>query len=372
MIRTEMVFRVAVNHGCPCYRKGDEFRVSGNALLLELSDEKTFVTTAVVKPPFDRKTCRVIVADLTRVLIENQSVDRIPYLRMSCSGCSGKVVVAPMLRPIQRESPKSVRTRNIDQVADLLSKFSIFQALDRDNLREIISLLKLKKYPQGAVILEKGAPAQNLYILVAGAVDVLDEKGIRLSTLRNGDVFGEMSLISGEPVGATVKVVRPASILMIRGVDFKQLLNQFPSIQMYLARLLAQRLAKSNLVVAEEIATSINGNLEEISPVEVFQTLHLNQKTGTLSVVLGKNKGEVLFRDGELVWAEYDGRQGREAFYALLQEKYGRFRFQPYIDSRLKKTEPIGPFMELLLNGLKRIDDEQPSPATAAVSFKAF
>jgi len=367
MVRTEMVFRVAVNHGCPCYRQGDEFRVSGNALLLELSDEKSFVTSAVVKPPYDRKTCRVIVADLTRMLIENQSIDRIPFLRMDCSGCSGKVVITPVLQPVRRTSTKAPHTRSIDQVADLLGKFSIFQSLDRDNLREIISLLTLKKYPQGSVILEKGAPGQNLYILVSGAVDVLDENGIRLSTLRNGDVFGEMSLISGEPVGATVKVVEPASVLMFRGRDFKQLLTQFPSIQMYLARLLAQRLAKSNLVVAEEIATSMNGNFQEMSPEEVLQTLHLNQKTGTLTVDFGRNKAEILFRNGELIWAEYDGLQGREAFYALLQKKCGRFRFQPYIDSRVQNTEAIGPFMELLLQGLKRIDDDPPVAAAGTV-----
>jgi len=367
MIRSEMVFRVALNHGCPCYQRGDEFRVSGNALLLELADEKSFVTTAVVKPPFERKTCRVIIADLTRLLIENQSIDRIPYQRMDCSGCSGKVVIAPMLQPMRRPASKAARTRSIDNVAELLGKFSIFQSLDRDNLRDITSLLKLRKYPPGSVILAKGAPAQDLYILVAGAVDVLDENQRRLSTLRNGDVFGEMSLISGEPVAATIRVVEPASVLRIRGADFKELLNQFPSIQMYLARLLAQRLAKSNLVVAEEIAPSINGNLEEMSSVEVLQALHQNQKTGTLTVKLGGKKAEILLRDGELVWAEYDGRQGREALYALLQQKCGRFQFQPHIDSRMQATEPIGPFMEILLQGLKRLDDDPPT-ATAAGS----
>jgi CRP-like cAMP-binding protein len=366
MIRSELVFRVAVNEGCPYYRKGDEFRVSGNALLLDLCQEKTFVTTAVVKPPSDRNACRVIIADLTRVLIENQRVDRIPHLRMECSGCSGKVGILPVLEPIPAAQPKSLRTRNIHQAAELLSKFSIFQSLDPDHLSGIISLLKLRKYSPGTVILEKGTPARNLYILVTGAVDVLDEYGTRLSTLRNGDVFGEMSLISGEPVAATVKVVEPASMLMIRGENFKQLLHQFPSIQMYLVRLLARRLAQSNLAVAEEIATSMNGNLREISPVEVIQTLHMNQKTGTLTLNVENQKVEIIFRKGELIWAKFDQQRGREAIYALLGQKSGRFRFQPRIDSRFQEKKPIGPFMEILLSGLKHMDDEPPAAAAAS------
>ena len=360
MNNSEIVFKIAKNKQCPCYETGDEFRLSGNALLLELEKEKTFISTAVITPPFNKETCRILVADITRVLIENGSVDRIPTDDIACSGCTGSVHVVPQVddRKIIGSTPKS-KNQNIDFIAGLLSNFSIFQSLDRYNLRDMVSLLKLKKYPPDTVILKKGAPAQHLFIILSGEVDVLDEEGVCLSTLRKGDVFGEMSLISGNPVGATIKVVQPATIIFIKGHDFRRVLNRFPSIQMYLARLLAQRLAKSNMVRAEEIASGMAGRLSEMPPSELTQTLNLNQKTGKLSLTLPKGPAELIFCDGNLLQATYNGQQGQEAFFGILAETEGRFQFHPKLSKEEQKLPVLGVFMEMLLEGLRRVDESE-------------
>jgi hypothetical protein len=41
----------------------------------------------------------------------------------------------------------------------------------------------------------------------------LDDSGVCLSRLAKSDVFEEMNLISGDPVGATIKVVESAIIV---------------------------------------------------------------------------------------------------------------------------------------------------------------
>ena len=41
MSSSEIAFRVVENRKCPCYNKGDEFKLSGSALLLKLEQEKT-------------------------------------------------------------------------------------------------------------------------------------------------------------------------------------------------------------------------------------------------------------------------------------------------------------------------------------------
>ena len=360
MSSSEIVFRIVENRKCPCYSKGDEFKLSGNALLLKLKREKTFISTAVITAPHEKKTCRILVADLTRILVNHESVDRIPGKAIECSGCTGSIKIEPLPRHRTRDSGTGKdRSRKIDAVAGLLSNFSIFQALDRQNLREIVALLKLKKFARDETILKKGDPAQHLYIILAGTADVLDDKGVRLSSLQKGDVFGEMSLISGEPVGATIRVVEPATIIFIKGQDFKQILNKFPSIQMYLARLLAQRLAKSNLTVAEEITSGMMGHLSEMPPAEIFQTLNLNQKTGRLSLILSDGTGKLSFREGELVAATYNEKSGKEAFFKLLKETDGRFRFQQALSENEKTAPVLGTFMEILLEGLRRMDEER-------------
>ncbi len=360
MSNSEIVFRVVDNRKCPCYTKDDEFKLSGNALLLKLKREKTFVSTAVITPPYEKETCRVLVADLTRVLVNHESVDRIPGETLTCSGCEGIIEIEPLPRQRSQESANGIdRGHKIDAVAGLLSKFSIFQALDRQNLRDIVALLKLKKYVRDEIVLRKGDPAQHLYIILAGTVDVLDDKGVRLSFLQKGDIFGEMSLISGEPVGATIKVVDPATIIFIKGQEFKQILNKFPSIQMYLARLLAQRLAKSNLAVAEEIASGMMGRLSEMPPAEIFQTLNLNQKTGRLSLILPDGTAKLSFRQGELVAATHNELNGKEAFFEVLNKNDGQFKFHQSLSEKEKTAPVLGMFMEMLLEGLRRMDEER-------------
>jgi CRP-like cAMP-binding protein len=168
-----------------------------------------------------------------------------------------------------------------------------------------------------------------------------------------------MSLISGEPVGATIKVVEPAKIIFIKGQDFKEILNNFPSIQMYLAKLLAQRLAKSNLAVAEEIASGMLGRLSEMPPPEIFQTLNLNQKTGRLSLILPDGTAKVAFRQGELIGATYRKMNGREAFFELMMKNEGRFKFHPDLSEKEKSASAIGNFMDMLLEGLRRMDERR-------------
>ena len=354
----EITFRVVSHKKCPCYKIGDLFQLSGNALLLEFEQEKSFVTTAVVKPPPDRKTCRALVGDLTQLLIKHESIDNIPADSIKCSGCEGQLEIERHhTGTAEGVATGSDHQKKIDMIAGMLHNFSIFQSLDKHNLKNLVAYLKVKRCAPNEIILRKGEPAQNLYIILAGTVDVLDEDGGRISTLKMGDVFGEMSLISGDPVGATIKVVEPAIIMYIRGRDFKHVLNKFPSIQLYLARMLAQRLARSNVVRAEEIATGMIGQLSEISPSELFQTLNLNQKTGRLSLSLPDGAATLSFRQGELVRAEYNGDKGKEAFFRILTEKEGRFKFTPKITEEDQTAKQIGTFMELLLDGLKRLDE---------------
>jgi hypothetical protein len=127
---------------------------------------------------------------------------------------------------------------------------------------------------------------------------------------------------------------------------------------MYLARLLAQRLANANIVRAEEIASGMTGQLSEMPPSEIFQALNINQKTGVLTLTLPKGSAELSFREGDLINAKYHNKKGKQAFFDLLKEKEGRFKFVPKLPDAQKDSPKIGPFMEILLDGLRKADEE--------------
>ena len=360
MSSTEIAFKVVDETNCPFYKADDEIKLSGNALSLELEREQTFISTAIVRFPNDRTACRKLIGDLTNVLVQYKNIDKIPPVEMECSGCSGciRMQMGDKNRPRVNSIADSVSEKN-DLIASLLSNFSIFESVDEFNIRDIVPLLKIKRYPKGAIVLRKGAPAQNFYILLSGTAEVLDDSGMCLSRLSKGDVFGDMSLISGDPVGATVKVVEPASIVAIQGSDFKEIINKFPSVQMYLARLLTKRLAASNVLRIEENTSGMSGNLSQMSAIELLQALELSQKSGMLVLTLPKGSAQLLIKCGNLIRADYGKKAGKEAVFEILKEKEGRFKFSPVLPEDQKDAPEIGSIMEILLDTSRRIDEER-------------
>ena len=93
MSSTEIAFKVVYETNCPFYKADDEFKLSGNALSLELDRENTFISTAIVRFPNHRTACRILIGDLINVLIQYKNIDKIPPVEMECSGCSGVIRV---------------------------------------------------------------------------------------------------------------------------------------------------------------------------------------------------------------------------------------------------------------------------------------
>jgi CRP-like cAMP-binding protein len=280
---------------------------------------------------------------------------------VNCSGCSGSARLKHEkekgVHPAISEKPAS---KNSEIAASLLGDFSIFRSLDQYSLMDIISLLKLKKYPTGATVIKKGDPPRNLYIILSGQVDVIDENGVRLSTLGKGEVFGEMGLISGDAVGATIKVSHAASIFSLSAQDYKKVLSKFSSVQMYLSRLLAKRLTESNIKRAEEIASGMTGQLSDLSLTDLLQALNISQKTGVLMLILSKGPANLYLRKGNLVKADYNNHEGKQAIYEALKETEGRFKFNPNLPEELKGVPIIGSMMEVLLETSRRVDEDSP------------
>jgi CRP/FNR family transcriptional regulator, cyclic AMP receptor protein len=355
---SEAIFKVLDVAGCPYYEKGDEFKITGNALLLEHNKGSKFISTVIIDLPLKRRECRTLIAELTRILVEHERVDRIPDRIISCGGCHSEIrlehkkgTAIALVEDIKKHGS------DVATIASVLSNFSIFKTLDEGGLRDFVSLLRLKKFAPGDTIISKGDLGRNLYIILSGVVNVVDEDGISITTLRNGEVFGEMSLISGDPVGATIRVIEPTAVLFIKGQHFLKVLNRFPSLQMYFARLLSRRLAKSNVMISKEFSSGMTGTLGQMPPVELFQTLNYNQKTGTLKLSLSRGPATVLFRGGAVVQAKHGPRSGKAAFFSLLGEKQGRFQFVPGLSESAMAMPELGMFMEILMEGLRKLDE---------------
>ena len=187
-------------------------------------------------------------------------------------------------------------------------------------------------------------------------MEVLADDGVRIAILGKGEVFGEMSLIREQPRTATVRATDPLTLLHIKGNYFRDLLQDSPSVQIYLTRLLARRIANTNLIRFREFASAITGSLSEISPSELFQTLHINHKTGVLIMKLPGGLAAASFKDGELIRAKYKDKEDKEAFFEILKKREGRFKFNHELPPEETRSTGIGNFMKLLMEGIRNAE----------------
>ncbi len=356
------IFRVTETKHCPLYDYGDLFSVTGITISMNFAEDNTFVVTAIIHSPMEKEKCKILSGDLTKIIIQYERADKIPVCMVSCSGCTGS---------LRLEYTKALALPEVEENEDyanelasmlhLLSDFAFFKNIDEKNLEKVVKFFKLNKLKKGDIVIRKGDPGGNFYIIVTGSVNVINDRGISISSLSKGEVFGEMSLICNDSVGATIQVQEPSSILYIDRKNFQKILEQYPAIQLYFTRLMARRLTKSNTIRTEDLSSGMIGNLSEIPAEALFQTLNMNQKTGILTISeLQRGTARFSFRQGSLIKAKYDVFVGETAFYELLKEQEGRFRFTPGIPTQDFEIPEIGYFMKLLMEGMRRLDETRP------------
>ena len=350
-------FRVSETRHCPLYRFGDVFQLSGIAVHMESRGENSFISTSVVHAPPGRGHCKILSGDLTRIIIEYERADQIPDCLISCSGCTGSIRLEHQ-RSVRAEESDEAPAGQVVALMPLVAGFPFFRNIEAGSLSSVLRHFSLRECKKNEIILRKGDPGDHFHVIVSGQVDVLNDAGITITSLKQGEVFGEMSLICGENVGATVQTAGDTRLLTVESAQFKTIVQQHPALQSYFTRLLAQRLSDSNRVRADDYASGMIGKLEEIPPEALFQTLNVNNKTGILTITqLPKGTARFSMRQGALIKASYGGAKGEDAFYEVLREKQGRFKFTPGLPPEDFDVPEIGFFMKLLMQGLQRLDE---------------
>jgi len=329
---------------------------------MESGGEHSFINTTVVHVPPDRDQCKILHADLTKLIIEYERADQIPDCLISCSGCSGTIRLEHFQGLQSKRDDQEIEDNPITSLAHKFYNFPFFRSLDRNHLNEVLKHFKLIKKEKNKIVIRKGDPGGHFYILVSGRVEILNDAGIPISTLEQGEVFGEMSLICDENAGATVQAIEDCEILSMEHKHFKTILQKYPALQQYFTRLLARRLSDSNRLRSDDYASGMIGKLEEIPPEALFQTMNMNGKTGILTITqLPLGTARFSLRQGSLIKASYGGMRGEAAFHAVLREKTGRFKFTPGLPPEDFEVPEIGYFMKLLMEGMQKVDEEIPA-----------
>ncbi|ACL25150.1 cyclic nucleotide-binding domain-containing protein [Chloroflexus aggregans] len=126
----------------------------------------------------------------------------------------------------------------------------------------IATRLQPRHVPRGTVIVKQGEPADSLYLIENGQV-VIEQSGQTIATLGEGDLFGEISLLTGEPHRATTRALTTTDLLELPGAEFYRLINQYPALETELRAIAERRLkhsaaVRSNAARARDIELAVH------------------------------------------------------------------------------------------------------------------
>jgi CRP-like cAMP-binding protein len=142
-------------------------------------------------------------------------------------------ISAPVLADLSRRYPQVARAlrRFCRQrlLSEVVNTSAIFQPFGRKDRRELVERFRAREVRRGDIIIHEGHPVDGLYVVLSGEVAV-SKAGQPLAQLREGELFGEMSLLQKTPATATVTASRNTSLLRLPREDFDTLILTHPQI----------------------------------------------------------------------------------------------------------------------------------------------
>lgn len=341
-------FEIIEDNNCPLYNLGECFRLT----------DKSF------SAPENKEACLILVREMTEllfVLMGEQAKEDLQKNSTiySCSGCSGliKFRIGRDLSALKTAGEERLLNAEKQTLLSQVLGCSLFRAVPPRYLTEILDNFGQEVVRKSCTLLRKGEPNLKLYIVLAGGLSV-DDGPVNVSTLGPNDICGEMSYLAGNVASTTVAAISDTILISLDGEYFKKIIDQSPTVQLFMAQLLAKRLDQANRARAREFDSCMQGRLKDMAPAELFQILNMHQKTGVLSLAFSGREARVSFREGCIINAIYGNLENQEAIFEILGEKEGVYSFNIGLSPQQMKAAEIGDFMMLLMEGVKRVDEE--------------
>jgi CRP-like cAMP-binding protein len=153
-------------------------------------------------------------------------------------------------------------------LAQTLRAVPLFSQLRESDLEFLGPLFVEREYPRNRVIRFAHDPCDAFYVVLRGQVKVMliaeDGREVVLSLVRQGDFFGEMTLLDDEPYAASVIASEDSRLLVLRRDDFRRSIRDLPDMSFGLLRALAGRLLEADHKIGGLMLLDVHGRVAHL------------------------------------------------------------------------------------------------------------
>ena len=161
-----------------------------------------------------------------------------------------------------------------------LYEFSNFGRLPAVALQKLVENLQPRSYTNGQTILRQGEAAGSMYIIEKGRIRIFAGNNGTLENkafLREGDFFGELSILDGSPRRASAEALTDCNLLELRPGAVQEMRKNFPEFDRLLEERKAQYNASSEARVPLDFMTeALPADVSVHNKVELAETPELS------------------------------------------------------------------------------------------------
>jgi CRP/FNR family transcriptional regulator len=187
-----------------------------------------------------------------------------------------------------------------EAILETLRRVPLFNELSKDELATIAANVSVSQYGAGQVVFSESEKGGDLLIVMQGSIRIvkLAKSGRQqlLAIERLGASLGEVSVFDGGPYSTTAIAIAPATLLRLRGQQFRNLCLAHPGVAVKVIRVLGHRLRKLRRLVEDLSFATVRDRL--ISYLLSLCAERGVRSSGGVEIYLDENNEELASRLG--------------------------------------------------------------------------
>lgn len=161
----------------------------------------------------------------------------------------------PFPTRVQYQARVPDKTEVVARIAEVLARIDLFASIPSEEQVLLAKAIAVVEFAEGEEVVCQDNPGDSMYIIDQGICEIFVKgptgRRIGIATLnKQGDFFGEMSLMTGAKRSATVAAKTDVILYEIAKEDMLLLLEKNPAISTTISELLAKRLEERTSALA--------------------------------------------------------------------------------------------------------------------------
>ena len=136
-----------------------------------------------------------------------------------------------------------------DSAPKALHKVKLFAGLSPEELGKIEVVCRYKRFSANEQIFDRNSKARDVFFVIRGKVRVVNYslagREITLDDISEGEYFGELAALDGQPRSASIMALTDCLIVALSPVQFVQVLERHPKVALRALRRLSQIVRRS-------------------------------------------------------------------------------------------------------------------------------